>query len=46
VRVTLRDPTRTLTHAEANDLRDAIYAALHRGTAAQWAARERRSLPW
>lgn len=37
VRVTLRDLERTLTHDEANALRDAIYAALHRGDAWQWA---------
>jgi phenylalanyl-tRNA synthetase alpha chain len=46
VRVVLRDPSRALTHGEANELRDAIYAALHRGSVGQWAARERRSLPW
>jgi phenylalanyl-tRNA synthetase alpha chain len=39
VRVVLRDLERTLTAAEANALRDRIYAALHRGTAHQWAAR-------
>lgn len=39
VRVVLRDVERTLTGAEANDLRDRIYAALHRGSAHQWAAR-------
>ncbi len=38
VRVVLRDLERTLTHAEANELRDAIYAALHRGSAHQWAS--------
>lgn len=38
VRVTLRHLDRTLTDAEANGLRDRIYAALHRGTAHQWAA--------
>lgn len=37
VRVTLRALDRTLTDAEANQLRDRIYAALHRGSAAQWA---------
>jgi phenylalanyl-tRNA synthetase alpha chain len=37
VRVVLRDLDRTLTHDEANQLRDAIYAALHRGSAHQWA---------
>jgi phenylalanyl-tRNA synthetase alpha chain len=39
VRVVLRDLERTLTAAEANQLRDRIYAALHRGAAHQWAAR-------
>lgn len=38
VRVVLRDLERTLTTDEANRLRDDIYAALHRGTAAQWAS--------
>jgi len=37
VRVVLRDLERTLTAAEANDLRDRIYRALHRGAAHQWA---------
>jgi phenylalanyl-tRNA synthetase alpha chain len=32
LRVVLRDPERTLTHAEANALRDAIWAACHEGT--------------
>ncbi len=40
VRVTLRDLERTLTHAEANQLRDAIYAALHRGSVHQWASEQ------
>jgi phenylalanyl-tRNA synthetase alpha chain len=40
VRVTLRDLTRTLTADDANRLRDAIYAALHRGTVWHWAAPE------
>ena len=35
----LRDLDRTLTASEANLLRDRIYAALHRGTAHEWAAR-------
>ena len=39
VRVVLRDLDRTLTHDEANRLRDEIYAALHRGDVHQWAAR-------
>jgi phenylalanyl-tRNA synthetase alpha chain len=38
VRVVLRRLDRTLTDAEANDLRDHIYARLHRGTAWQWAS--------
>ena len=42
VRVVLRDLERTLTAAEANQLRDQIYAALHRGAAHQWAARAER----
>lgn len=41
VRVVLRDVGRTLTHAEANELRDAIYAALHRGSAHEWASGHR-----
>jgi phenylalanyl-tRNA synthetase alpha chain len=32
VRVTLRALDRTLTHDECNELRDAIYAAVHRGS--------------
>jgi len=39
VRVVLRDLDRTLTAAGANALRDRIYAGLHEGTAAEWAAR-------
>lgn len=39
VRLTIRDLDRTLTHAEANALRDAVYAALHEGTAWTWAMR-------
>ena len=38
VRVTLRRPTRTLTDADANRLRNAIYAAVHEGNVHQWAA--------
>jgi len=38
VRVTLRHPTRTLTDEEANRLRNAIYAAIHEGSAHEWAA--------
>jgi phenylalanyl-tRNA synthetase alpha chain len=39
VRVVLRDLERTLTHAEANELRDAIYGAIHQGRVYQWARR-------
>jgi phenylalanyl-tRNA synthetase alpha chain len=39
VRVVLRDLERTLTDAEANELRDRIYAAIHEGTAWTWAAK-------
>jgi len=38
VRVVLRALDRTLTHPEANRLRDRIYAALHQGRRGQWAA--------
>lgn len=37
LRVVLRHPTRTLTAGEANRIRDVIYAAVHEGTAWQWA---------
>jgi phenylalanyl-tRNA synthetase alpha chain len=40
LRVVLRALDRTLTHAECNALRDAIYAALHRGTVWHWASRQ------
>jgi phenylalanyl-tRNA synthetase alpha chain len=39
VRVVLRHLERTLTDEEANRMRDRVYAALHRGSAHQWAAR-------
>jgi phenylalanyl-tRNA synthetase alpha chain len=42
LRVVLRDLSRTLTHAEANELRDDIYAAVHEGDAMEWAARGSR----
>jgi phenylalanyl-tRNA synthetase alpha chain len=45
VRVVLRDLERTLTAAEANALRDRIYAALHRGAVHQWAARGAAAAP-
>src|SRR5439155_15147119 len=35
LRVILRHPTRTMTHDEANLMRDAIYASLHEGPAWQ-----------
>ncbi|WP_438005884.1 hypothetical protein WME89_45710 [Sorangium sp. So ce321] len=38
LRVVIRDVERTLTHEEANALRDEIYAALHEGSVHQWAA--------
>ncbi|HEX8793387.1 MAG TPA: hypothetical protein VF765_20730 [Polyangiaceae bacterium] len=38
LRVVLRDLSRTLTHAEANALRDAIYASVHEGAVMEWAA--------
>ncbi|MET0397755.1 MAG: hypothetical protein ABW277_13070 [Longimicrobiaceae bacterium] len=37
VRLVIRDLERTLTAEEVNALRDAVYAALHEGTAWQWA---------
>jgi phenylalanyl-tRNA synthetase alpha chain len=45
VRVVMRRLDRTLTDAQANDLRDRIYARLHRGTAWQWASGGDRRLP-
>jgi phenylalanyl-tRNA synthetase alpha chain len=39
LRVVLRHPTKTLSDADANELRDAIYAAVHEGTEWEWAAR-------
>jgi phenylalanyl-tRNA synthetase alpha chain len=38
VRVVLRNLTRTLTRAEANELRDRVYLALHRGDERQLAS--------
>jgi len=37
VRLVLRDLDRTLTDAEANGLRDSVYAALHQGGRQEWA---------
>jgi len=42
LRVVLCDLERTLTHAEANELRDAIYAAVHEGAVTEWAAFDRK----
>ncbi len=39
VRIVLRDLRRTLSSAEANVLRDRVFAAIHRGTVDSWAAR-------
>jgi phenylalanyl-tRNA synthetase alpha chain len=41
VRVVLRHLERTLTDEEANRMRDRVYAALHQGSAHQWATRSR-----
>jgi len=38
LRVVLRSPERTLTDVEANHLRDAVFAALHRGAVHLWAS--------
>jgi phenylalanyl-tRNA synthetase alpha chain len=43
VRVVLRDLERALTHEEANELRDEIYTAIHRGTVWHWASGSRRN---
>ncbi|HEX3776900.1 MAG TPA: hypothetical protein VHV51_20650 [Polyangiaceae bacterium] len=40
LRVVLRDLEKSLTHAEANEIRDRIYAALHRGKVWEWALGE------
>jgi phenylalanyl-tRNA synthetase alpha chain len=45
VRVMLRDLDRTLTDQEANSLRDRIYAAVHQGSAHQWAGQGRAAHP-
>ena len=39
LRVVLRALSRTLTHAEANELRHAINAADHEGPTMEWASR-------
>ena len=37
VRLVIRPFHRTLSDSEANRIRNRVYAALHRGTAKQWA---------
>ena len=39
VRLVLRPLDRTLTDADANELRDRVYAALHEGSVTEWAGR-------
>ncbi len=38
VQLVLRHPTRTLTDAEANRLRDRVYVVIHEGSVYQWAS--------
>jgi phenylalanyl-tRNA synthetase alpha chain len=40
LRLVIRDLERTLTSSEANELRDAVYAVLHRGSVKTWASKE------
>jgi phenylalanyl-tRNA synthetase alpha chain len=40
LRLVIRDLERTLTSAEANELRDAVYAVLHEGSVKTWASKE------
>ncbi|HKS56134.1 MAG TPA: hypothetical protein VJS12_12640 [Steroidobacteraceae bacterium] len=40
LRLVIRDLERTLTSAEANELRDAVYGILHRGSVKTWASKE------
>jgi phenylalanyl-tRNA synthetase alpha chain len=40
LRLVIRDLDRTLTSAEANELRDAVYAVLHDGSVRTWASKE------
>jgi phenylalanyl-tRNA synthetase alpha chain len=50
LRIVLRDLSRTLTAAEANDIRDRVYAGLHEGSRHEWTARQpagpRRARRW
>ncbi|WP_084557740.1 PheS-related mystery ligase SrmL [Hamadaea tsunoensis] len=39
LRLVLRHPDRTLTDADANALRDRVYAGLHEGTRSEWTTR-------
>jgi phenylalanyl-tRNA synthetase alpha chain len=39
LRLVIRDLERTLTSAEANELRDAVYAVLHEGSVRTWASK-------
>ncbi|MGH3140994.1 MAG: hypothetical protein ACRDQE_14780 [Gaiellales bacterium] len=41
VRLVLRHPTRTLTAEDANETRDAVYAAIHEGDVYEWAGSRR-----
>jgi phenylalanyl-tRNA synthetase alpha chain len=45
VRVVLRDLDRTLTAAQANVLRDRVYAGLHEGDVAEWATESTLASP-
>ena len=38
LRLVIRHPSRTLTRTEANDLRDAVYRAIHQGARWEWAS--------
>lgn len=40
LRLVIRDPEHTMTSAQANELRDEIYSALHEGTVSTWTSRE------
>lgn len=37
LRLVIRHPSRTLTHGEANEIRDLVYRAVHRGSRMEWA---------
>jgi phenylalanyl-tRNA synthetase alpha chain len=41
LRLVLRAVDRTLTHPEANELRDDVYAVLHEGRVSMWAGTTR-----